>query len=135
MKFLWIITAVLFITGCENFYEKVYDEKIKIEKIPCLNVEEKNAILRAQIIRVLKKENIKFRDNCPYTLKVNAKFLSQCNNPEAKSIGADFDGFLRFDLYRKGELVYRCQMDWKGEFSEEKIEDLVRKMKKDLKGL
>jgi len=135
MKFLWIAATVLLITGCENFYSKVYDEKIKEEKIPCVRIAEKDKILKAQIIRAFKEENILIKDKCPYTVRVYAKFISQCNNPEARSIGADFDGFLRFDLLRKEKLVYRSQMDWKGEFHEGRIKDLIRKMKKDLKGL
>jgi len=50
----------------------------------------------------------------------------------AKSLGADFDGFLRFNIMRENRLLYRCQIDWKGQFSDKKIYSLVSKMRKDL---
>ncbi|WP_456393620.1 hypothetical protein [Persephonella sp.] len=128
-----VLLAGLFLSGCENFYAKYYDEGIKEKTIPCVSIHEDDQILRARIVRVFTEEKIPVRDSCPYTVEVTSKFLSQCNNPQAKSIGADFDGFLRFDLKSGGKLLYRCQMDWKGEFTDKRIRDMVRRMKKDLK--
>jgi len=128
-----ILLTGLFLSGCENFYAKYYDESIKEKTISCVNIQEKDPILKARITRIFKEEKIPVSYNCPYTVEVTSKFLSLCNNPQAKSIGADFDGFLRFDLKNGEKLLYRCQIDWKGEFTDKRIKDMVRKMKKDLK--
>ncbi|NPA12636.1 MAG: hypothetical protein GXO45_01470 [Aquificae bacterium] len=123
----------LFLLSCENFYSKVYDEKIKNQVIPCVSFEKDGSITSLQIAQALTEEGIKLKENCPYKLKAVYKFLSQCNNPTAKSVGADFDGFLRFDLTKEGKLLYRCQMDWKGEFNKDRIKSLIKKMKGEIK--
>ncbi|WP_297454338.1 hypothetical protein [Persephonella sp.] len=132
IKLLLIIGFFIFITGCENFYSKVYDKSIKEKNIHCVRISYQNPFIKTKIIKAFKEEGIKVQDNCPYTINVKAKFLSQCTSPQAKSIGADFDGFMRFDLLEKGKLVYRCQMDWKGKFSEDRVKDLIKKMKEDI---
>jgi len=133
MRFLIIPVISLLLWGCENFYAKYYDENIKEKDIPCVNIRGEDPLLKAKVIRVFKRERITVKENCPYTIELMSKFLSQCNNPQAKSIGADFDGFIRFDLKKNGKLLYRCQMDWKGEFTDKRIRDIVLRMKKDLK--
>ncbi|MDQ7055558.1 MAG: hypothetical protein Q9M89_03355 [Persephonella sp.] len=119
--------------SCENYYAKFYDESIKNREIDCLKVENCRPFLVNKIVKALKEEGIVVKDSCPYTLSVTSKFLSQCTSPHAKSVDADFDGYLRFDLKKEGRLLYRIQMDWKGEFSEGRIKRLIDRMKKDIK--
>jgi len=97
-----------------------------------VNFEGDNSKVSNMIKKTLMEEGINIKQHCPFTLKATYKLLSQCNNPTGKSIGADFDGFLRFDLYENENLVYRCQIDWKGEFGKDKIKDLIKRMKEDL---
>lgn len=132
MKVLLMLIGVLFLSGCENFYSKFYKKDIKNENINCLNVNGKNPVLKNRLVNLFKEENIKIEEDCPYSIDVTSRFLSQCSNPVAHSIGADFDGFLRFDLKKNGKTVYRVQMDWKGELNDERIKDLIKKMKEDL---
>ncbi|HHG74438.1 MAG TPA: hypothetical protein ENK22_05280 [Persephonella sp.] len=130
---LILLMGVLFLSGCENLYSKFYDENIKNKNISCVKINEKDRILRLRLIRIFQEEKINVKESCPYTVEVKSKFLSQCSSPYARSVGADFDGFLRFDLKKGGKILYRCQIDWKGEFDDGKIRDLVKKMKEDLK--
>jgi hypothetical protein len=119
--------------SCENFYSKIYDKKIKEKTIYCVSFEGDNSKTSELIKNTLIEEGINVKQNCSFSLKATYKLLSQCNSPTGKSIGADFDGFLRFELFERGKLVYRCQMDWKGEFGKDRVKDLIEKMKEDLK--
>ena len=132
-RFFIIILSIFFLTSCENFYSKVYDKKIKEKTISCISFKGDGSKTSKLIKNTLKKERIPIKENCPYTLKPSYKLVSECDNPSVKSIGADFDGFLRFEIFDKDKLVYRCQMDWKGEFGEKRVKDLIKEMKKDLK--
>ncbi len=133
MRFIILLLGFMLLQSCENYYAKFYDESIKNSEIECVKVKDCSIFLAGKIVKALREEKIIVRDDCPYTLSVTSKFLSQCTSPHAKSVGADFDGYLRFDLKKDGRLLYRIQMDWKGEFNEKRITNLIRKMKKDIR--
>ncbi len=129
--FFLLFILVFSVQSCRNMYVKIYD-KSEIGKIDCLKVEGNDMFFNSKVENILTKNGIHIEENCPYTLKVYYIKLSQCNAPEGKSIGADFDGYLRFTVYKNHKLVYRAQEDYKGEFGDFLIEDLVKRMKKDL---
>jgi len=129
----FLLIGFFIFISCEKFYSKIYDEKIQEKIIDCINLEESD-LKMAELIKIsLLKEGINVKQDCPFSLKVNYRLLSQCNSLTGRSIGADFDGFLRFDIFNRKKLVYRCQMDWKGDFGKEKIRKLIKLMKEDLK--
>ncbi len=132
MRFITVLLTFILLQSCENYYAKFYDESIKNRKINCVKVKDSSPFVIGKVIKALKEEDLPLSDNCPYTLSVTSKLISQCTSPQAKSVGADFDGYLRFDLKKDGKLLYRIQMDWKGEFNENRIRNLVRRMKKDI---
>ena len=131
LRFLAVLMIFLF-SSCKNMYSKVYD-KTSVGSIKCLKVSGKDIFLNNKVRKSLKEKGIPVKDNCPFVVDVYALKLSQCNSPKGKSIGADFDGYIRFSVYKGKKLIYRCQEDYKGEFGDYLIEDLVSKMKKDLK--
>ncbi len=134
MKILKIFVAFTFfiLAACENMYAKVY-KKEEVGKINCFKVEGNDMFFNTHVIKVLQKNNIKVSENCPYILRTYFLELSKCNSPTGKSIGADFDGYFRFTVLKDNDLIYRCQADYKGEFGEHLIDNLVKRMKKDLK--
>ena len=131
-KILILIIPFLLLLSCKNMYSKVFDKE-EVGKIYCLQVEGNDMFLNSKIISLLKEENIQIKKDCPYKLETYWLKLSQCNNPKGKSIGADFDGYVRFSIYKGNKLVYRCQEDYKGEFGDYIIKDLINQMKKDMK--
>ncbi len=128
----FLIFIFLFTAACENMYAKVY-KKDEIGKINCFKVEGNDMFFNAHVIKVLQKNNINVSENCPYTLKTYFLELSKCNSPTGKSVGADFDGYFRFTVFKDNDLIYRCQADYKGKFGNYLIDNLVKRMKKDLK--
>ena len=46
---------------------------------------------------------------------------AQCSNPQSKSLGADFDGYIRITLREGNETIARAQMDYKGEVKDEEV--------------
>ncbi len=125
---IFILTSFL---SCKNMYSKIFDKE-EAKRVSCLKIEGNDMFLNNKVSSFLSEEGIKISENCPYTLKVYALKLSQCNTPVGKSIGADFDGYIRFSIFKDKKLVYRCQEDYKGEFEDSLIKDLVGRMKKDI---
>jgi len=132
-KILPLFVFILFFSSCKNMYSKVFDKSYVGKKINCFKITGKDIFLNNDVSKTLEKYGFKISNNCPFVLDVYAMKLSQCNSPKGKSTGADFDGYLRFSLYKGKHLIYRCQEDYKGEFGNYLIEDLIKRMKKDLK--
>ncbi|NPA54484.1 MAG: hypothetical protein GXO21_07445, partial [Aquificae bacterium] len=116
-KFLFFALFFLILSSCKNMYSKVFDKE-EAKQIYCLNVKGNDMFLNTKVEKYLKEYGFRLEKNCPYRLEVFALKLSQCNSPKGKSLGADFDGYVRFSVYKGNKLIYRCQEDYKGEFGD-----------------
>ena len=74
-----------------------------------------------------------YKKRCEYILKISSNYITSCSSIKAKTFGSDFDGFVRFDLFKDSIHFYRIQKDFKGEFSQKELNLIVDKMKRDLK--
>jgi len=132
--FLKYLTTILFILilSCEKpFYSKIYDESY-VGKIKCLSIESSDTLLKHQILKYLDKNLL--NQNCKFSLVVYSKYLTQCNNPQVKAFGADFDGYIRLTVVDKEKNfeIYRIQTDFKGYPEEIIIKKMILKLEKDL---
>ncbi|WP_281951861.1 hypothetical protein [Nitrosophilus kaiyonis] len=131
-KILGLLFAALSILGCEKkIYTKIYDKNLAKEKINCLKISSDN-ILIEYIVRknpFIKKLSKK---ECPYSLKISSNYVTYCKSPAAKSLASDFDGYVRFEIYKDKKLFYRSQRDFKGKFDKSVADSLIDKMKRDL---
>ena len=65
-------------------------------------------------------------------LKITSNYITSCSSANAKALGSDFDGFVRFEIYKDEKLIYRNQRDFKGRFDDKIAKSLIEKIKKDL---
>ena len=87
------------------------------------------------ITNALKKELSGLEDkNCSYTVNGYIHHVDTCNNPQVKSLGADFNGFVRLKVSNKSIAIYRVQSDFK---SDEKaaLKRATEKLKSEIFGL
>jgi hypothetical protein len=129
---LLLLFIVFLIQGCEK---KVFSKKYFLQKTPisCLGMERGGDIFVKKMIKesyFLKRYLLK--NSCPYVIKITAKTINNCTSPRARSLGSDFDGYLRYEVYYKGKLFYRVQKDFKGKLSKKTSDELIAKMKSDL---
>lgn len=128
---LGLFLALIFL-GCENkIYTKIYDKKLAKEKIECLKLTSDNLIIEDVVKNhpFIKKL---LKNSCPYSLKITSNYITSCSSAKAKALGSDFDGFVRFDIYKDGIHIYRNQRDFKGKFTNKIADSLINKMREDL---
>lgn len=57
---------------------------------------------------------------------------AHCTNPQSRSLGSDFDGYIRITLKDENRTIARAQMDYKGEPTDQSIrqvyDHLLKKM-------
>ena len=132
-KILGLLFAALFIFGCEKkIYTKIYDKNLANKKINCLKISSDNVLIgyiveKNPFIKKLSKKS------CPYTLKITSNYVTSCSSSQAKALGSDFDGYVRFEIFKNSRLLYRSQRDFKGKFDKNIAKSLIDEMKKDLK--
>jgi hypothetical protein len=100
--------------------------------IPCLKIKSDNLLIEDV---TKKNEFIKkiYKKECEYTLKITSNYVTACTSIQAKALGSDFDGFVRFEVLKGSCLIYRNQRDFKGKFDEKVAGSLIDKMKRDLR--
>lgn len=120
---VWALLGLL-ITGCEQkVYEKIYAQPTS--KITCLRLKADNPITE-----YLLRQEYHFTTDCPYTLKTVSHFISTCTSAKTRALGSDFDGYLRLELWQKGRLLYRNQIDFKGCLDKTIVHTLFKRLQK-----
>ncbi len=52
---------------------------------------------------------------CPYHVNFIVYHVGSCNNPVVKSIGSDFDGYVRVEILKGLDCIYKVQSDFKSD--------------------
>jgi len=58
---------------------------------------------------------------------------AHCTNAKSKSLGADFDGYIRITLTEGNTTIAKAQMDYKGEPKKEKVQKVYTQLMKTIK--
>ncbi len=123
------LLAVLLLSGCDT---KIYTQFCTAEvlQIPCLRIDsmqdDVNALLRPLF------DDMNVTASCAFVLQGIHYEVKACNNPVAHSVGADFDGYVRVEVFHEGECYYRAQQDFKSAPWQQKMQELVQRLKTDL---
>jgi len=121
-----VITPLLF-GGCHDIYTQFCSEKK--EKISCLKESDdySKTVINSQFKSL-------YRADCPYELQLTHYSVVTCNNPTLKSIGSDFDGYVRINVFKGAQCYWRSQKDFKAQPYQEIEAELLDVMRSDLIG-
>jgi len=124
-----LLLATLFLTGCE---EEVYTQfcNEKTLHVKCLNIQS----LDSSVDTLLKESllHVDISNECPFTLQGIHYKVDACKNPVANSVGADFDGYVKLQVFHNGTCYYRIQQDFKSSPWQERMRHIVKRLQKDL---
>ena len=104
VRYLFLVFLFL---GCSG--EKIYREKSEdfTEKLECVQVDSID-------IDIVRKYLLTSKD-CKYILRINPHTIHKCYNPQIKSLGSDIDNYVRLELFHSNILLFRSQIDFKGD--------------------
>jgi hypothetical protein len=68
---------------------------------------------------------------CSYRVELTKYHVGACNNPVVKSIGSDFDGYVRIEIKKGFKCYYKVQSDYKNDV-DSAFERVLKKAKIDL---
>jgi len=118
-----------FVSGCEDHpvYSGFLVDK-NLTSLGCIKI----VSFDPKITNALKKELRDVEDkNCSYTINGYIHHVDTCNNPQVKSLGADFNGFVRLKVSDKDIPIYRVQSDFKSD-EDAALKRVISKLKGEL---
>jgi len=131
---IFVIACIyLFIlAGCENknpVYSGFCDDANVSLPLHCVKVDIKNDIILSGNLKESMKDKIS--SNCPYIVKGEIYRTTKCNSIEAKSIGTDFNGYVRINIFQDNKCIYKVQSDFKND-EDSAIKLVLERLKKEL---
>jgi hypothetical protein len=112
MRKLYLLTPMILFLGCEERFEVYTQGKENTSKINCLRYDVGEKLEKEMMLKALK-----FQDDptCEYSINLTKYHVKSCNNPQTKSLGADFDGYVRVEILKNDETIYKAQSDFKSD--------------------
>ncbi|MEA3419743.1 MAG: hypothetical protein U9Q90_10145 [Campylobacterota bacterium] len=132
--FIPLLGFLLFFAGCrEDFptYSTFCDQSTAVHTTgapKCLHY----AVLNTRDKALLEKcFGIVDDPECDYRLELTRYHVSDCNNPVVKSVGSDFDGYIRIEIKKGFACYYKVQSDFKSD-EEAALERVLVRFKKEM---
>jgi len=128
-KIIILFFLALFLSACEEYpvYATNPSNQLKLP-LNCINISTFNPKLSKPLQKKFKYLNNK---ECKYRLTGYIHFVDSCDNPDTKSLGADFNGYVRLYIKEKGSVVYKVQSDFKSD-EQSAIDRVLQKVTKDI---
>ncbi len=116
MRYLAAFVLGILFSGCQEKFP-VYssfceqDERTfpKCLHYAVFNEEERDMIASAF--------GMKEDEACPYRVELTKYHIGNCDNPTVKSLGSDFDGYVRLEIKKDFKCYYKIQSDFKNDES------------------
>lgn len=124
-KYLFLLLFFVFFNGCME--REIYTEITQPSFIS-----HPPAALRIDDISGSLKSDFKHDSNALLHLEVYTH-CANCTNVQSRSIGTDFDGYIRITIKDVNSTIARAQMDYKGEADAKKIQHVYDHLMKELK--
>lgn len=114
-SFLFVV-LLFTLSGCleKEIYSEVVDKTMISHPPQTLQIEDPSGML---------KSTLKTDPSSPIKMSVTIH-CAKCNNPQSKSLGADFDGYIRITLSEENRTLARAQMDYKGEATSDEVQQV-----------
>ena len=132
MKQIILLFIAIILGSCQEDFP-IYDKfcTTKKKSINCLSYD----ILMQDSDKIRVQNAFGFENNksCEYRVQLLKYHIGDCNNPIVKSVGSDFNGYIRVTISKGMNCYYKVQSDFKddenGAFERvlEKIEDNFKK--------
>ena len=103
--------SLLFLGGCKEEYP-IYSSFENQEKttFDCLHY----TVLDKQDKQKLEKAfSLQDSNACQYRVELTKYYVGNCNNPVVKSVGGDFNGYIRIEIKKGFKCYYKVQSDFK----------------------
>lgn len=127
---LFMVLAMLLL-GCKEKFP-VYSSFCEGNETftpPCLHYAIYNPKDKAAVENALGIENT---PECEYRVELTKYHVSNCDNPVVKSIGSDFDGYIRLEIKKGFICYYKVQSDYKSD-ADAAFDRILEQCKKELK--
>jgi len=113
-KDLFLLLYLLFLGGCleREIYTEIAKPYFIAHPPTALHIEDLSGTL---------KSDFKNDSNALFHLEVYTH-SAHCTNPQSRSLGTDFDGYIRITIKEQNTTIARAQMDYKGEPNAQKIQ-------------
>ncbi len=136
MKYLLFLFLIIF-TGCkdDSLFIKKFTPSNKPIYLKSISFKTDNYYLLDKVERSFKKYGFKVNDNktTRYHIKLYSHYVINCKNPVVHALGADFNGYIGLEFYDGKNELYRIQKDFKSKITNDMIDEVVKKMIKDMK--
>jgi hypothetical protein len=112
IKIYRLLPILLLIYGCED--TTVYSNFIDIPKsirIGCVSL----STFDPKLTQKLREEFVSQKE-CRYSIRGYIHYVNSCNNPDVKSLGADFNGYVRLSVLDGNTSIYRVQSDFQNSY-------------------
>ncbi|MEA3492466.1 MAG: hypothetical protein U9R27_11260 [Campylobacterota bacterium] len=126
---MWGVSILLLLSGCEDY--PVYSGYLTDKKdlsLPCITID----TFDPKLTKPLKKnfESISSK-SCNYHLNGYIHHVDSCSNPQVKSLGADFNGYIRLKIFDGNRSIYRIQSDFKSD-EDAALKRIIKQMKEEI---
>lgn len=113
IKTLFSLFVLFILSGCNEreVYTEIADNTIIAHPPVSLKIEDPSGML---------KTLFRHDPSAPMTMKLIVH-CAKCTNAQSKSLGADFDGYIRITVSEGNRPLARAQMDYKGEATPEEV--------------
>lgn len=122
---------MLFLAGCEEkfpVYHSFCDQNSTFRP-SCLHY---SLVAAGDRKKLEERLGLPHAADCPFHLKFTRYRVKECNNPVVKSIGSDFDGYIRIEILKGFKCYYKVQSDFKRD-PEAAFERVLKQVGTDLK--
>ena len=119
----------LFLLGCqEDFptYATPYDKNANT--LQCLHYAVLDKQDKTQLAEAF---TLKEDEHCEYRVQLTKYRVGKCNNPAVKSLGSDFNGYVRVEIKKGFSTYYKVQSNYKKDM-QAAFERVLTKIKQDL---
>jgi len=124
LKAFFLLFTIITLTGCleREIYTEIVDKTIISHPPKTLQIEDQNGMLKTSL-----------KNDPDAAMKMTLYIhCSKCDNAQSKSLGTDFDGYIRITISDKNHSIARAQMDYKGEATRDDVEQVYEHLMQQL---
>ena len=116
LKAFFLLLTIMTLTGCldREIYTEIADKSIVSHPPATLQIEDPSGLF---------KSTFKTDPASPIKMSVYIH-CAKCTNAQSKSLGSDFDGYIRITLSEDNLTIARAQMDYKGEATSDEVQQV-----------